>query len=302
MIKIKIFVIALFWMGTNSVFSQSNNGHRFLASGSGMKQIVIVDKKGDVEWSYPLKGECNDVSMLADSTILYSYKHGARLVNLKKEKLWEYKAETGTEVQSASPLSKKRFLIMQNGTPAKLLEITRKGKIKRELHIPTNVKKPHGQFRNIRKTKDGNYLIGYFRGNKVREFNKEGKVIKDFEVKGNNFSTIKLPNGNILVACGDKHRLVELNANGKEVWSLEENDLSDHPLRFVAGLHVLSNGNIVVCNWGGHGHKKQQAQVFEVTRDKKVVWSVFDWEQLGQISTIQILDEAGRMDKFELIR
>ena len=293
------FVLLLVFLPVS--FAQDVN-HGFIASGSGMDKVVMVNQNGDVVWSYSFKGECNDVSLLSDSTILFSYKYGARLVNLNKDILWEYLAEKGTEVQSVSPLSKKRFLVMQNGQPAKLMEIDRKGRIRHELHLPILAKHPHAQFRNVRKTKSGTYLVGYFKGDKVMEFNRDGGVVQTFNATGNNFCALRLDNGHTLVACGDAHRLVELDTKGNEVWSIEENDLKDQPLRFVAGLQVLQNGNIVVCNWGGHGHKGQQAQVFEITRDKEVVWEIKDWNNLGQISTIQILDEQGRMEKGELIR
>lgn len=300
-IMISYLLVALTTISFNSN-AQNAVKHRFLACGSGMKQIVIVDQQGHIEWSYPIEGECNDVSMLSDSTILYSYKHGARLISLQKETLWEYKAEADTEVQSASPLSKKRFLIMQNGTPAKLMEIDRKGRIRKTIKVETVARHPHGQFRNVRKTKAGTYLVGYFKGDKVVELNKKGDVIRTIPVKGNNFCSLRLDNGNTVVACGDNHRIVEVNPAGQIVWSLEKDELPTHPLRFVAGLQVLQNGNMVVCNWGGHGHKGEQAQIFEITRDKQVVWQVSDWANLGQISTLQLLDEPGRMEKGELIR
>jgi hypothetical protein len=276
--------------------------HRFIASGSGMKEIVIVDENGDIEWSYPSGKECNDVSMLSDSTILFSCRTGAKMVNLNKEVLWEYKGEPKTEVQSASMLKNGRILIIQNGTPAKLMEISKKGKVKKQLIIPTTKENPHAQFRNIRKTGKGTYLIGYFSENKVCEFDKSGKIIRTIPMKGNAFSSVRLENGNTLIACGDGHRLIEVDKNNKEVWTLEENEIPGHPLRFVANIHRLPNGNTVICNWGGHGHRNGQAQIFEITRDKKVVWEVSDWDKFKTISTLQILDVEGRMEKGELYR
>lgn len=276
--------------------------HRFIASGSGMKEIVIVDKEGNVEWAYPSGKECNDVSMLSDSTILFSCQTGAKLVNLDKEILWEYKGEPKTEVQSASMLKNGNVLIIQNGTPAKLMEISLKGKIKKELIIPTTKKHPHAQFRNIRKTNEGTYLIGYFSENKVCEFDKKGNIIRTIPMKGNAFSSVRLENGNTLIACGDGHRLIEVDKNNKEIWTLEENELPGYPLRFVANVQRLPNGNTIVCNWGGHGHRNNQAQVFEVTRDKQVVWEVSDWSKFSTISTLQILEGEGRMERGELYR
>jgi hypothetical protein len=295
-------IICISFVALSFSMTAQNVQHRFIASGSGMKKIVIVNKKGNIEWEYPSGQECNDVSLLSDSTVLFSYRTGAKLVSLDKEILWEYKGKEGTEVQSASMLRNGNILIIQNGTPAKLMEINQKGKIKRSLIIPTKKKNPHAQFRNIRKTRQGTYLVGYFRENKVCEFNKKGEIIRTIPVKGNAFSSVRLPNGNTLIACGDAHRLIEVDENNREVWTVEENEIPGHPLRFVANVHRLPNGNTVICNWGGHGHKKEQPQVFEITKDKKVVWEVNDWEKLWTISTLQILDIDGDMEKGELLR
>ncbi|MBL7134158.1 MAG: hypothetical protein ISS78_08675 [Phycisphaerae bacterium] len=55
-------------------------------------------------------------------------------------------------------------------------------------------------------------------------------------------------------------------------------------------MHRLANGNTVVANWGGHGHIGKQPHLFEVTRDKKVVWQVFDNALFKTISSVQVLD------------
>ena len=63
-------------------------------------------------------------------------------------------------------------------------------------------------------------------------------------------------------------------ANSSEV---KENDLPGNPLRFVAGLQRLPNGNTLICNWGGHGFIGQQPQICEITRDKQVVGEIYDF-------------------------
>ena len=287
----KLYIIIVLSLVIPAITIGQEVAHRFIAAGSGMKNIVIVDREGNIEWEYSSGKECNDVSLLSDNTVLFSCRTGAKLVSLQKEVLWEYKGEEGTEVQSASMLKNGNILIIQNGDPAKLMEINRKGRVKRELIIPTSMKNPHAQFRNIRKTKEGTYLVGYFKEGKVCEFDTKGKIIRTIPAQGNLFSAIRLPDGNTLIPCGDGHRLIEVDKNDNEVWTIEENEIPGHPLRFVAGVQRLPNGNTIVCNWGGHGYKIGQAQVFEITRDKKVVWEVNDWEKFKTISSIQILDE-----------
>ncbi len=43
-------------------------------------------------------------------------------------------------------------------------------------------------------------------------------------------------------------------------------------------------------------------QLVEVTPDKKVVWALRDWENLGPASSTQLLDEKGKPEKFGLQR
>jgi hypothetical protein len=96
--------------------------------------------------------------------------------------------------------------------------------------------------------------------------------------------------------------VIEVDPQDKVVWSLDENDLPGNPLRFVAGIQRLPNGNTVVCNWGGHGHVGQQPEVVEVTPDKKVVWQVDDYKTFKTISGIQILDVKGDVTQGEIPR
>jgi hypothetical protein len=45
-------------------------------------------------------------------------------------------------------------------------------------------------------------------------------------------------------------------------------------MRWFAGMQVLPNGNILICNAMG------KVPLFEVTREKKVVWSSAAWNML----------------------
>ena len=50
------------------------------------------------------------------------------------------------------------------------------------------------------------------------------------------------------------------------------------------------------------GELKIAGEVFEVTRDKKVVWQVFDSKQFRTISGIHLLDVDGDATKGEILR
>ena len=50
---------------------------------------------------------------------------------------------------------------------------------------------------------------------------------------------------------------------------------NSHPAQIgglLTGIQCPPNGNIVVCNYVGHGRSRKGAVSFEVTRDKKAVW------------------------------
>jgi hypothetical protein len=114
--------------------------------------------------------------------------------------------------------------------------------------------------------------------------------------------TVLLPNGHLLIACGEGHKVIELDTDRKVVWSLDENELPGHTLRLVSGLQRLLNGDTVICNYLGHGHLGEQAHVFEVTPDKKVVWEVNDHTNFKVINQIQLLDVPGDPAKGEILR
>ena len=52
----------------------------------------------------------------------------------------------------------------------------------------------------------------------------------------------------------------------------------------------LANGNTIFCSRGGSG---KGPQLVEVTPDKKVVWVLQDWKDLGDATAVQILDDPG---------
>jgi hypothetical protein len=62
------------------------------------------------------------------------------------------------------------------------------------------------------------------------------------------------------------------------------------------------------CNWRAGNNKTEEwagtVQVFEVTRDKKIVWSLSAWKNpdLGPATYIQLLDEPGNQDNGDLQR
>ena len=64
----------------------------------------------------------------------------------------------------------------------------------------------------------------------------------------------------------------EIDAESKVVWELKVSELTSVKAKWLTGFSVLENGNLLLTNWLGHDHKVKTAHVFEITRDRKVVW------------------------------
>lgn len=277
-------------------------GHPFICTDLGQGKVLVVAADGKITWEYPA-GMCQDVWVLPNGNYLFSHARGVKEVTPDAEKkvVWEYKSPDGTEIHNCQPLADGAVLVVECGTK-RLIEIERDGKIRKELKVETATKDAHPQFRIARKLADGHYLIAFNGEHVVRELDGEGKVVRTIKVPGDPYIGLRLANGNTLIGCGDGHKLIEVDPQDKVVWQLDENDLPGIPLRFVAGVQVLPNGNVVVCNWGGHGHIGEQPLVFEVTRDKKVVWKVDDYAHFKAIAHIQLMDVKGDVTKGEILR
>ena len=275
--------------------------HPFVCSDLAKGKVFLVSKEGKIEWECPAAGS-TDVWRLANGNILSTCAHGVKEIAPDKKTAWEYKTAPQNEIFSCQPLENGNVLIGEAGS-CRLIEVDRQGRITKEIPLTAAAQRAHGQFRICRRTPGGTYLVAHMGERVVREYDAKGAVLRTIKAPGNVFSAVRLPDGNTLIACGDGHKLIEVDPKDNVVWQVGENDLPGNPLRFVAGVQRLPNGNTVVCNWGGHGgHVGQQPQIFEVTRDKKVVWQVFDNEQFGTICNVQVLDVEGDPAKGILLR
>ena len=264
--------------------------HRFLNGFSDKGMLAIVNPDGTHAWDYTIaQAEANDAWLLPNGDVVLAFIAGAREVTPAKQTVWQYMAPAGAEVHSVQPLPGGLFLIGESHSDGTsfLYEMDKTTTISHTVKV-TLGGGSHGQFREVRKTPQGTYITSQLNG-KAMEWDANGARLNTYPC--GSFVGIRLPDGNTLISCGDDHRLIEVNPQNAIVWQVGQNDIPGNTLFFVAGLQRLPNGNTVVCNWPGHVGGSAQPQVFEITRDKKVVWQVRD-ASLGWISNIEILDPA----------
>jgi Mala s 1-like protein len=274
-------------------------GKPFACADYGGNKICLVDADGKITWQHPAQRP-QDVWILPNGNILFSHLKGATEVTRDKKVVWDYETAEGNEVHACQPLPEGRVMVAESG-PMQLVEVDRDGKVVKTVKLKTDQKRTHHQMRCARKTANGNYLVGQYGDGVMREYGPTGKVVRDVPQKMA-FSGIRLPCGNTLMATGDSHRVLEIDGDGEVVWEVNENDLPGNPLRFVAGLQRLPNGNTLICNWGGHGHVGQQPQIVEITREKEVVGVIYDFDQFGTLSGVFLLNLEQDPTQFEVLR
>ena len=263
------------------------------------EQIMHIVRDGKVVWTYSIPGreEYGDCTMMSNGNIVFSRRVSASEVTPDKKIVWHYDAPEGFEIHTAQPLGLDRVLIMQNGDPAKAMVIHKaSGKVEKELLL--EVRRPdneHGQFRHIRMTKAGTFLVAHMDLGKVVEYDDDGRELW-LTLAPSAWAAVRLKNGNTLIS-GNQHGYVrEVNPAGKIVWEITKNELPGIALHTVQEVSRLANGNTLINNWSGSLPFEQWptvVQLIEVTPDKKVVWALRDWETLGPASSTQLLDEPG---------
>ncbi|MCA9267651.1 MAG: PQQ-binding-like beta-propeller repeat protein, partial [Planctomycetales bacterium] len=103
---------------------------------------------------------------------------------------------------------------------------------------------------------NGNTLLAFGNRHKVVELDPAGKEIWSYSVTGA-WSAEKMASGNVLIASNSQSKVIEVNREGKVVWEYATpNPLNAKP---------LPNGNVLIAGF-------TQRRVMEVSRDKKIVW------------------------------
>lgn len=268
----------------------------------GNNKLAIVDADGNIEWEMPW-GAIHDIHVLDDGNIMVQ-QNMRKVVEIDpktKQIVWSYDAakENGNEgkpveIHAFQPLADGRVMIAESG-PARIIEIDRDGKIHQKIKLKVDNPHPHRDTRLARKLASGNYLVCHEGDGTVREYNSQGEVVWEFEVPlfdkprrgghgleafGNAvFGAVRLKNGNTLIATGNGHSVLEVDAEGEIVWQLHQNDLPEIALAWVTTLEVLPNGNYMIGNC--HAGPDNPLLIEIEPKTKKVVWTFDQFERFG---------------------
>ena len=278
------------------------SGHPMVCTDYTQGKVVIVSADGTIGWEYPAP-HCNDVWVLPSGNLLFNTGHGVKEVTRAKQVVFSYESASGVYAcqRLANGLT---FVAECEG--GRLLEIAPDGRIVKEVRLlPPGADGGPAFMRNARRLSDGHYLVAHYGLDVVREYDAQGRTVREIPALGGPHTAIRLPDGNLLIACADRPsgapHVFEIDPRGQTVWTVGQHDLPGIELKFMTGLQRLPNGNTVMSNWLGHDQFGKAPHVIEVTRDKRVVWTYDNHRDLRTVSSLQLLDVPGDVTRGEIL-
>lgn len=314
MIRIKLAIVCLGLAALRGAVAAEPE-YRILTADASKRIIAIVDERGRLEWQGHTS-DLHDLHLLPNGHVLFQ-TGWTEIIEINPstgDSVWRYdSARQGgnqgkrVEVHSFQRLPNGLTMIAESG-PARIIEVDMAGTIVAQIPLKVSKPHPHRDTRLVRKLPSGNYLVCHEGEAAVREYNPSGEIVWQFDIPlfgkqpaaghgleafGNQcYAALRLENGNTLVSTGNGHSVLEVDPKGEVVWKLEQDDLPGIRLAWVTTLQRLPNGNLVIGNCHA---EKENPQVIEITRDKKVVWRFHDFERFGNsLTNTQILSVNGR--------
>ena len=293
-----IILLAVFLHFVSSPAARSDEPirHSFFIAGPTFTGIIDEDDKEIWNAGRPA---ARDGFVLANGNVLIAWGDEVRELTRENKTVFHYvKSAENSEIGTVERLDNGHTLITELGRKPRLLEVTADGTIAVEVPLQPETDNAHMQTRMARKLSTGNYLVPHLLAFKVKEYSPEGKILKEFptdaaELGGRAaenwpFTAIRLENGHTVINLTHGNKTIEVDADGKVVWMISNSDFPDvKPFADPCGGQRLPNGNTVIASYAS----QQAIKVFEVTREKKIVWKYTGPHRAHEI---QILTTNGK--------
>jgi hypothetical protein len=259
--------------------SQSGIKHSFLICGN---RTVLLNENSEIIWQ--TEGYGRDGFVLPHGHILVSVGNVAKEITREGEIVWSYKLSKGNkELGSCVRLQNGNTLVVERGVKPQLLEVSMTGSIAITVPLKPETTNAHMQTRMARKLANGNYIVPHLLAFAVKEYKPDGTVVRTIKTdlpelggrKERNwpFTAIQVNGGNLLVNLTNGNKTVEFDSVGKVAWRVDNTNVENR-LADPCGGQRLANGNTIICSYGQK--KGGMPKLFEVNRNKKVVWEYFN--------------------------
>lgn len=270
-----------------SLHAQEVIRHIFVATDESREQLLYVDEfNPENDWTVQI-GPNRDLQVEGDRIVI-STPMGYAEYHLKTgQRIKEVQIQKGIRSVRRKP----------NGhtvlaSKDEIIELNTKDTVEKRIQI--NMGKA---FRLLRLRKNGNFL---FTGGKtiIKEATPEGQIIGSVDLKrlapktSKPYFVMETSAGERMASTGYGASLLFLNDKGELKRKVDATKAGlKFPTKFFAESQVLTNGNIVVAHWTGHGKRDSHKapQVLEFDQDGKLVWSWHDPVRAGSLHGIVVL-------------
>ncbi len=177
-------------------------------------KVTERNKKGEITWEKKIDGPLA-VQKLEDGSIFIASKSNVVFVDQKGREISEFTPPNNEPIMKANIASNGDICLVLS-TPQGNAKFVRFDKNKKQVvSYDIDVRTSGGKVDIL---PNGNSLITEVYGNRVIEFNNEGKEVWNFECE-QPVAAVRLPNGNTLVTSMTQMKALEVDPKGKEIWS-----------------------------------------------------------------------------------
>ena len=263
-------------------------------------RVMILSPEGKVVWECKAGGLVHDAWMLPNGNVLYADGSAVTEVSPDKKVVFQFKpeAQQGGGAYGCQRLENGNTFVAANSAGC-LLEVDPAGKIVFKLEVQPAKPGDHHNLRMARKLKNGNYLVCHSGAHVVNEYTPKGEAVLEIKVANIAFSAIRTPQNTTLVAS--LGHITEYDSTGKKVWDFANTDVPGVKITNMCGIQLLANGNIAVGCYRAYD-KGEGSGLFEITREKKIVWRYSEPKGPDTLMPIQVLDKDGKPLPGECLR
>ena len=259
--------------------------HQFVCIGNHKNVLIYIDEFApEKSWSVSIPKGSRDIELIDGERLLVSHGNGASEYRLSDGTSLPWKVSGFQKVQSARRLaSGHTALLTQRGL---LITVDEKGEeLTRSQIKVAGIKGAKLDFRLMRQSNDGSWVIGSKLPRAVLVVSPQGKLLQQYKLPGKGYKAMERENGNWLSSSGDESKVLELSPAGEIVSFFGGKEA--HPqqnLDFNSGWDQAPNGNVVMCNWLGHKKHNTAAHLLEFDSSNQLVWKWEDHELVKQVT------------------
>jgi outer membrane protein assembly factor BamB len=276
--KLLCFSVALLTSSLATSAAQAQD--LFLVSASYGKNIIaLCERDGSVVWKFktggPQRGHTghHEVQMLDNGNILFHDDWDTvKELKLDGTIVWSYKS---SNVHAFTRLADGDTMIAESGS-GRIITVDKAGKLVSETPLG---KDGRGSTRQAEVLANGNYLVCAEQPGTVTEYNSKGKIVWEYNINTRVYGAIRLKNGNTVICSGSGNSVVEVSPEKKIVWQVKSKVPDTKiDLKWTACLKELANGHLLIgnCHAG-----PDNPQIFELDKNRKVVWEYNEFELVG---------------------